>query len=130
MPHSRPNEVLFHSITGEEHQQSASGGVKPRHLHFSCGACGKDVHGRVVCSMLRGADNHEVAWCLCTCERSEPTVLILHGEKKTFQAPISRAFHAHEKWPPELSKLYEEAAMAYSAGAFTACALVCRKVLM
>lgn len=46
------------------------------------------------------------------------------------QLPEAREFQAGEKWPPELEQLFDEAAKAYAAGAFTACALVCRKVLM
>jgi len=48
----------------------------------------------------------------------------------TKQLPISCEFHSNSKWPPELAKLYDEAATAYAAGAFTASSMVCRKVLM
>src|SRR6266496_2459889 len=46
------------------------------------------------------------------------------------QHPAPHDFKASNKWPPELGRLYDEAATAYAAGAHTATAIVCRKVLM
>lgn len=46
------------------------------------------------------------------------------------QYPHASDFNPGENWPPDLSKLYEEAARSYSAGAFTAASMVCRKLLM
>lgn len=48
----------------------------------------------------------------------------------TSQLPIAREFHSGADWPTELSQLYDEAAKAYSAGAYTATTMVCRKLLM
>jgi hypothetical protein len=46
------------------------------------------------------------------------------------QIPQACEFHADDKWPPDLKKLFEEASKSYAAGAFTAAAMVCRKILM
>src|ERR1019366_8042315 len=46
------------------------------------------------------------------------------------QLPEAREFKPGEKWPPELEQLFEESAKAYAAGAFTASAMVSRKILM
>jgi hypothetical protein len=46
------------------------------------------------------------------------------------QLPEAREFQIGENWPPDLGQLFEEAAKAYAAGAYTASAMVCRKVLM
>lgn len=46
------------------------------------------------------------------------------------QLPIARDFHSGADWPTELSNLYDEAAKAYAAGAYTAATMVCRKILM
>jgi hypothetical protein len=52
------------------------------------------------------------------------------GDKVVYQTPIAKEFSASDSWPRELGQLYDEAAAAYSAGAHTACAMVCRKLLM
>jgi Domain of unknown function (DUF4145) len=39
-------------------------------------------------------------------------------------------FSSGDKWPPDLAELYHEAARCFSANAFTAAAMVCRKILM
>lgn len=46
------------------------------------------------------------------------------------QLPQASEFVAGDKWPPELKALFQEANKAYAAGAFTASAMVSRKVLM
>jgi len=46
------------------------------------------------------------------------------------QYPSSKEFCVGEKWPSELAALYEEASKSFSAAAYTACAMVCRKLLM
>jgi len=46
------------------------------------------------------------------------------------QAPAPLDFKPGQEWPEALRKLFEEAALAHAAGAHTACAMVCRKLLM
>lgn len=46
------------------------------------------------------------------------------------QIPSAIEFLPGEGWPELLTRLFNEAARAYSAGAYTATAIVCRKLLM
>jgi hypothetical protein len=96
--------------------------------HYECGACGRSTHGRVLASLAPSA-SREITWAICSCEKQEPTILI----KKlgvTTQWPAPKEFSAGEKWPTALAKLFEEATAAYAAGAYTASAMVARKILM
>ena len=104
-------------------------GLESKHFRYSCGACGDTTNGRVLCDVKRD-DGSRVQWCWCSCDKSEPTVLIEKDGNIVMQLPIAKHFHANPKWPPELTALYDESSKAYSAGAFTACAMVCRKLLM
>lgn len=57
--------------------------------------------------------------------------MIIEGpETAPIQLPSLRVFHASEKWPDPLRRLYEEAAKSFSAGAYKAATMVCRKLLM
>lgn len=46
------------------------------------------------------------------------------------QLPLAREHHAGADWPANLRDLYEEAAKSYAAEAYTATAMLCRKLLM
>lgn len=46
------------------------------------------------------------------------------------QYPTSKEFHVGPNWPTDLANLYEEASRTFAASAHTACAMVCRKLLM
>lgn len=46
------------------------------------------------------------------------------------QNPASLEFLPEADWPKEMKRLYMEASTAFSAGAYTAAAMVCRKLLM
>ncbi len=71
-----------------------------------------------------------ICWAVCSCVEQQPTVLIMDGAKITSQFPEYREFQSDEKWPEELRKLFEESAMAFAAGAYTASSMVSRKILM
>ena len=105
-------------------------GLSPKHRTYFCGACGDTTNGRVLCEVVRNLDSARIAWCLCSCDKSEPTVLIQKGDDVIAQLPLARDFHSASDWPVEFAQLYEEAAKSLSAGANTACAMVCRKLLM
>ena len=80
--------------------------------------------------MVRKEDGATVQWCMCSCEREYPSLVIRKGEEVISQLPIARDYHTHASWPADLAALYDEAAKSYSAGAFTASTMVCRKILM
>ena len=131
MPKDLPaGEVDFLPMTGREVSNAHHGGVCPRHRKYDCGSCGKPIQGRVVATLTRPTDGHQVQWCMCPCDLREPCVFVMKGDEVVTQSPISKQFQHNAKWPPDIAALYDEAAKSYSAGAFTACVMVCRKVLM
>lgn len=134
MARERPNksfgEVLFYPLTHQEHNLAMNRGAQPVHMDYLCGACGQSTNGRVICDLNRTSDQSMVAWCMCSCPKEEPTIIVWKDRLISSQLPISRTFVAHDSWPPELAALYEEAAKSYSASAFTAAVMVCRKLLM
>jgi hypothetical protein len=103
-------------------------GIDPQHKQYVCGACGEKTTGRIVAETCRGAD--QVLWCLCSCPRMEPAILIEKGDEMISQMPAPKEFHAGPGWPPDLAQLFSEAAQCYASGAYTATAMVCRKILM
>ena len=72
--------IDFHALSSEEYNRSVHSGMRPRHERFECGMCGVSTQGRTVCSMFRN-DGREVLWCLCSCEKQEPTVLVMENGK-------------------------------------------------
>lgn len=67
--------------------------------------------------------------CNC-CDKQEPSIVIQHKDASIVQYPQPIEFRSVASWPADLAKLYDEAAKAYSAGAYTAASMVCRKLLM
>jgi hypothetical protein len=121
----RVGQAKLYPLNGLEY----AGNTDPRHTTFQCGHCATTTNGRIVCDVL----THEgitLQMCLCSCEKTLPTLLVEHGGQILRQVPRPCEFSSHEKWPVELSKLYDEAAKCMAAGAFTAASMLCRKVLM
>lgn len=57
-----------------------------------------------------------------------PTVIL--GGSDVRQFPEHCEFQAGERWPDDLTKLFDEAAKSFSATAYTSTSMVCRKILM
>lgn len=134
---AQPGAVEFHPLSEIELAKGNHVGVTlhhfgigPKHKNYTCGVCGGTTNGRVLCDVQRVSDGARVSWCWCSCERGKPTILVEKDGMTLSHFPIAKEFHAKPNWPPDLAKLYEEAAKSFSAGAFTACAMVCRKLLM
>ena len=123
-------EFQFFPVSMTEAQQTQQRGVNPKHVDYSCGACGQTTNGRVVAYAKREADGANLSLCICSCPEAEPAILIERGGAVVAQLPEAREFQAAEGWPPDLTRLFDEAAKAYAAGAYTAVAMVCRKLLM
>lgn len=124
-----PTPVRFHLISYEEHKPLVPTPLDPLHRNYDCGSCGRATCGCVVADLPRN-DGSVLYWCYCSCPRQEPAVLLENKGVMIAQYPEIREFHPAISWPGPLAKLYDEAAKAYSAGAYTAAAMVCRKVLM
>lgn len=104
--------------------------IGPKHKTYACGACGNTTNGRVVCEAKRRADNAQVLWCWCSCDKAEPTIIVEKDGEMLTHLPTAREFRSASDWPTDLASLYDEAAKAYAAGANTAAVMVCRKLLM
>ena len=132
-----PEQLVFHPQHIEEYnipqnyggQLGSQFGVRPQYRDYLCGACGSKTTGRMLCDVKR-SDGATVLWCMCACEKKEPTIITEKDGMELMQLPQSRQFHADAAWPVELATLYEEAAKSFAAGAFTSTSLVCRKLLM
>lgn len=126
--------VYSYPVSHVEVAREAIGGagnlVFPRHDSWLCGACGSMTNGRIVCDLIRQSDGAIVKWCLCSCERAEPTITVEKDAMILSQHPQAREFHSEVAWPDDLRQLFDEAAIAYAAGAYTAAAMVARKILM
>lgn len=129
-----PEQLVFHPECAEEYNvpQQMGGfpiqfGTRPRYRSFLCGACGREVTGRILCDVKR-PDGATLIWCMCP--QKDPTVIVEKDGAVVSQFPHPNQYHANSKWPSDVRALYEEAAKSFSAGAYTACAMVCRKLLM
>jgi hypothetical protein len=123
------DRVQFHPLNEEEligGQSKHLGmslsrfGLTSKHRQYTCGACGGTTTGRIVCEVKRKADEANIYWCWCSCEKGEPTILVEKEGKISTQLPFAKSFHIEPDWPKNLADLYEEAAKAHAAGAYTA----------
>lgn len=110
----------------------------PNHEHprrffdFACAYCGRQTHGAVL-ALVEGsralrpgyAVMHDRLWMMCS-HCGEPSVYDARGR----QWPTPEEGPEVEGLPDEVLTAYGEARSALGAGAYTACELVCRKVLM
>lgn len=135
----KPGDITFHPMKVQEWgfpsgfggmQIPQSVAVRPKHSTYCCGHCGDTTNGRVLCETIRTSDGAHVLWCICSCDKSEPSVITEKEGDIVSQIPLAKVFHSEPDWPPDLATLYEEAATSYSAGAFTSASMVCRKLLM
>ena len=115
----KPGDISFHPMNAEEYrvpkffggmQLQQSLPIHPKHTTYLCGVCGSSTNGRVLCDMKRGSDGATISWCVCSCENSEPSVVVEKDGEVIKQLPVAREFHAAPDWPHDVAKLYEEAA--------------------
>jgi hypothetical protein len=100
------------------------GSTKDAWLQFRCGYCGTQVSGAVVARYLpHGA--FDVRWVQCpTCANGS----IVDPDDRVH--PSVRFGPNVIGLPADVSAAYDEARDSMSVNAFTACELVCRKILM
>ncbi|GFN40551.1 MAG: conserved hypothetical protein [Marine Group I thaumarchaeote] len=89
---------------------------------YQCGHCDHQTSGRVVAFYPSNGVNK---WLLCT-NCAKGSVLTSAG----IIFPASKFGSSVEGLPGIVQKAYDEARLCYSVGAFTACELICRKILM
>jgi len=120
--------IHFHLMNPEE-QQEAMHGISPMYRNFECGHCGRSTNGRILCSQTDDSNNAKILWCQCSCEHQLPTVIVVDEDGQK-QFPEYCQFQPGEKWPTDLTRLYEEATRSFTACAYTSTTMVCRKILM
>jgi hypothetical protein len=100
------------------------GSTKDAWVQFRCGYCGTQVSGAVVARYVPDGAFH-VQWVQCpNCANGS----VVDPEDRVHPSP--RFGPEVIGLPPEISAAYDEARDAMSVNAFTACELVCRKILM
>lgn len=125
------SKVEFFVLNNEEWQALSHGGhIRPKHSQIECGSCGKATNARVIATCLRKSDGALVTWCICACEKEEPTMVLARSGVPFAQFPEAKHYQPGERWPQDLVQLYDEAAKAFAAGAYTAATMVARKLLM
>ena len=128
-PQLTPSAEFF-AVTAQE-LNTLRRGICPRFASFECGHCGRATNGRVVAGMTRGSDSNVICWSVCACPEQEPTLLVVDAAGATvWQLPEHTHFQSDAKWPETLRLLFDESAMAFAAGAYTASSMVSRKILM
>ncbi len=91
------------------------------HLSFICGYCGKTTGVNI--GYKASQDSHSIFIC-GGCNR--PTFM----EKRKFQTPAPILGNEVTHLPQEINSLYKEARHCTQVESYTACVLVCRKILM
>ncbi len=91
--------------------------------NYTCGHCGNKVSGIVVANYQYGY--HDVKWLICT-SCGDGSVCSSHGQifPTISYGPII------EGLPELINRAYQEARDCISVDAFTACELICRRILM
>lgn len=103
-------------------------------IAYTCGGCGKQVHAKVVAKATYADTDVNLVgtayWCVCPC--AEPTVIKMQTapSQQMYQCPLPIEYATGANWPPDLERLFVEASASFSARAYTASAMVCRKILM
>lgn len=105
-------------------------GQSAEHIMYACGNCGANTNGRVLVDKTREIDGKTICWCICSCPKEEPAIVIEENGKVTRVFPEPKMFKSGEKWPTEIVQIFDEAALSFSSGAYTAAAMLARKVLM
>lgn len=125
-------EIEFCAATDNEHVAAYRRTASFESIPYRCAGCGSTTHGRVIAKAIyagQAYDRGTIYWCLCVC--GQPTIGRYSDTNKTFhQHPRAIEFVPGDKWPADVTRLYAEAALCFSASAFTAAAMLCRKILM
>ena len=90
---------------------------------FKCGNCGTSGSGHVVAAY--DTDDGPIKWLLCT-SCGDGSVIT----RNNTLYPSSKFGPSLQGLPTELAIAYDEARNCFAVNAFTACELICRKILM
>ena len=108
---------------GHHSVHHSNGSSKESWYSYTCAHCGKQVSGAVVSYVTQDAQSIKWLWCTSCANGS---VLTLEGNVY----PGALVGPNIEGLPYDVEEAYQEARRCISVNAFTACELVCRKILM
>ena len=94
-------------------------------LDYTCGHCNREVSGRVVSMYKTPDDVPLIKFLLCT-SCVQGSIWVHSGDVVPGVSPGKIL----EGLPPEVNDAYEETRICFANNAFTACELICRKILM
>jgi len=98
-------------------------------IRFICGYCGTDTAPAQGYYSSRDGSGHQGYILLCT-NCNQPTFVDIIEDKIISTTPTAKMGKDVDGLPPDVEKLYDEARLCTSAGAYTAAILTCRKILM
>ena len=92
-------------------------------IGYTCGYCNIAVAGLVV-AHYPNIGRPDTVWVLCpSCDRGSVIVRGTVCPQPLMGSPV-------DGLPPGLCEIYDEAKKSFSTGSYTACELLCRKILM
>ena len=95
-------------------------GFNYKTMEYVCGHCDKPTSGFIVSSH----NDQDVKWLIClNCKKGS-----VHNIGIVYPHPLLG--QSVEGLPNTIKPVYEEARKSFSSNSFTACELVCRKILM
>lgn len=103
-------------------------GMNDNEVKYRCGHCGVDVTGRYLTGFERkGGETHVTRPNLLSCPECEKDSALYAASEEVQPMPLLGEAVLH--LPDDVDRAYTEARIAFSAGAYTACMLVCRNIL-
>jgi len=91
---------------------------------LDCGYCGRSVSAHVT-SLYHGSDGRIIWWMICP--------MCSYGSVKDSEGniyPVKKFGDYLQGLPPDVEQAYDEARNCFSVKAYSACTLICRKLLM
>lgn len=101
---------------------------------YTCGYCGHSVHARILAktyapfmTTMGMTDQLADVICLCECGR----ITTIHKDViSDIQVPEPKPYKSDKKWDAGVAALFDEAADCFTRNAYTATAMLCRRILM
>ncbi len=103
--------------------------LTPQTFATECGHCGDQAQCRVVVQTESPDETTYLLVCPCPRGLGSAVVFSRNHDGLFGQFPPPVKFKADQKWPDEPRRMYDEAAKAHAAGAYTAAAMACRKLI-
>ncbi|RPI95409.1 MAG: DUF4145 domain-containing protein [Chloroflexi bacterium] len=99
-------------------------------IRYICGYCGTDTAPAFGFHTNETTNNHQQGFILICSNCNRPTFVDKIGSNIVSTTPTAKMGKEINGLPGDIGKLYDEARLCTSAGAYTAAILTCRKILM